>query len=140
MTPDELAALHASCFTDAPPPWSAPEFAGSLQGHGAFLLLRPAAFLLGRVIAGEAELLTLAVVPDARRHGLGRDLTLQFAATSRARGADVAFLEVAEDNHPARALYIGLGWTEVGRRRRYYGPQTDALVMRIRLQDHQEDG
>lgn len=140
MTPEALAALHARCFT-TPRPWSAGEFAQLLDSPRCFLLTRPQdgppntplGFLLGRVIADEAELLTLAVAPEARRAGLGRDLTREFAATSRARGATGAFLEVAADNRAARALYAGLGWREAGRRRGYYGPGRDALVLSLAL-------
>ena len=86
MTPDRLAALHARCFV-APRPWSETEFRALLDMPGAFLLLRPDAFLLGRSIAGEAELLTLAVAPEARQRGVGRALTQDFAATLRRLGA-----------------------------------------------------
>lgn len=133
MTPEALAALHARCFDAAPRPWSAPEFSALLESQGCFLLQRPGAMLLGRVILDEAELLTLAVDPDRRRTGSGRALTAAFAARSRARGALSAFLEVAEDNLAARALYAGLGWREAGRRPRYYGPARDALILRLGL-------
>lgn len=133
MTPDQLADLHACCFDEAPRPWSAGEFAALLDSTGSFLLTAPQGFLLGRAIAGEAELLTLAVAPDARRQGTGRGLTERFAVTSRQMGADSAFLEVAAQNQPARALYADLGWQEVGRRRSYYRPGLDALVLRLGL-------
>ncbi|MRX49428.1 GNAT family N-acetyltransferase [Paracoccus sp. S-4012] len=132
MTPDDLAALHARCFT-APPPWSAAAFADILSLPGAFLILQPGGFLVGRVVADEAELLTLAVAPEARRHGLGRALCEGFAAAGRANGAASAFLEVAEDNAPARALYAAAGWREAGRRRGYYGPGRDAMILRLDL-------
>lgn len=133
MTPDVLAALHAQCFDDAPRPWSAREFDDLLAQPQTFLLTRPHGFLLARVILDEAELLTLGVAPDARRLGLGRDLTAEFAATSRQRGAASAFLEVAADNTPARALYAALGWQQAGIRRGYYRPGLDAIVMRLDL-------
>ncbi|WP_207102105.1 ribosomal protein S18-alanine N-acetyltransferase [Paracoccus shandongensis] len=139
MTPDQLAALHARCFT-LPRPWSAPAFAALLDSPHVFLLARPDGFLLGRTVADEAELLTLAVSPDARRQGIARDLVAEFAATSRARGATRAFLEVAADNAPAQALYAATGWRETGRRRRYYGPDLDAIVMELPLEDRQEGG
>lgn len=135
-TPEALAALHRCCFA-TPRPWSAEEFASLIASTGVFLLTRPhdglQGFLLGRVVADEAELLTLATAPEARRQGLGRDLTREFAATSRAAGARTGFLEVATDNLAARALYAGLGWCEAGLRRRYYGPELDAVVMRLDL-------
>lgn len=134
MTPAALAALHARCFTDAPRPWSEGEFADLLGNHKAFLLAEnQAGFLLGRVIADEAELLTLAVAPEFRRQGLAARLTARFANEARNRGAVVAFLEVAADNGPAQALYNGLGWQLAGLRKRYFSPTTDAQILRIHL-------
>jgi hypothetical protein len=71
MTPADLAALHARCFR-TPPPWSAADFATFVADPLAFLLVEgDAGFLLGRAVAGEAELLTLAVAPESRRRGWG---------------------------------------------------------------------
>ncbi|WP_135449599.1 MULTISPECIES: ribosomal protein S18-alanine N-acetyltransferase [Tabrizicola] len=139
MTPDGLAALHARCFT-TPRPWGEAEFAAFLNDPLAFLLVEgDAGFLLGRAVAGEAELLTLAVAPEARRRGLGQRLVSRFLYQARLRGAETAFLEVAADNDPARALYARAGFTEAGRRRSYYhapdGVAVDALVLRRVLSD-----
>ena len=133
MTDAELAALHARCFT-LPRPWSAAEFAGFLSDPLAFLLVEgDAGFLLGRAVAGEAELLTLAVAPEARRRGLGRKLVARFLYQARLRGAVTAFLEVADTNAGARALYAASGFAESGRRKGYYrdgnGAVVDAVVM-----------
>ncbi|WP_374646543.1 GNAT family N-acetyltransferase [Tabrizicola sp.] len=137
MTPEDLAVLHARCFT-IPRPWSAAEFAGFLTDPLAFLLVEgDAGFLLGRAVAGEAELLTLAVAPEARRRGLGQRLVGRFLYQARLRGAASAFLEVAADNAPARALYERAGFATAGRRRGYYagpdGALVDALVLRREL-------
>jgi ribosomal-protein-alanine N-acetyltransferase len=101
----------------------------------AFLLVEgDAGFLLGRAVAGEAELLTLAVAPEARRRGLGRKLVARFLYQARLRGAESAFLEVAADHAAACALYHQAGFATVGRRRGYYPvpgePALDALVLR----------
>ncbi|MFD2174653.1 GNAT family N-acetyltransferase [Rhodobacter lacus] len=136
MAPEALAALHALCFS-TPRPWSAAEFAELLASAPCFLLTEPGGFLLGRVIADEAELLTLAVDPGARRQGKAARLMAQFAQAARARGAATAFLEVAAGNSPARALYAATGWQEAGRRKRYYhapdGTTDDALVLVLTL-------
>jgi [ribosomal protein S18]-alanine N-acetyltransferase len=125
-----LAELHAAAF----PPgaaWGADAIALMLGLPGAFGLWRPASGLvLARAAAGEAEVLTLAVVPPARRRGLGAALMAGAMAGALARGAAAMFLEVAEGNGPAAALYRGLGFAEVGRRRRYYPDGADALVLR----------
>lgn len=131
MTPDALAALHGRVFT-VPRPWSAAEIAGLLESAGVFLLTEPQGFLMGRAIAGEAELLTLAVAPEARRQGIGARLVAGFLTEARARQAESAFLEVAADNLAALALYDAAGFRQAGRRRGYYatamGP-VDALVL-----------
>ncbi|MDX5350628.1 MAG: GNAT family N-acetyltransferase, partial [Paracoccaceae bacterium] len=78
MTAAELAILHARCFS-TPRPWTQAEFAGFLSDPLVFLLVESdAGFLLGRAVAGEAELLTLAVAPEARRRGLGQRLVSRF--------------------------------------------------------------
>lgn len=127
-----LAALHARSFT-TPRPWSADEFASLLADRHCFVLNGPQGFLLGRVIAGEAELLTLAVAPEARRQGLATQLLAGFAAAAQARGAQKAFLEVAAGNLAAQALYARDGWQQGGRRKAYYrtpeGGTDDALVL-----------
>ena len=137
MTPEALAALHARCFK-TPPPWSAQDFAGFIADPLAFVLVEgDAAFLLGRAVAGGAELLTLAVAPEARQRGLGRKLVARFLYQARLRGAEDAFLEVSAENAPAVALYESLGFARVGFRRGYYhttaGAGIDALVLRRSL-------
>ncbi len=141
MTSERLARLHAAAFADSRP-WSAGEFAALLAAPETVLAHRPEGFALGRVIGGEAELLTLAVAPEARRKGLGRALLGEFEALARGRGAGRAFLEVAEDNAPARALYRAAGWRESARRPGYYrrrgGGKCDALLLETDL-SRQED-
>lgn len=129
MAPEQLAALHGRCFV-TPRPWSAAEFEGLLSAPGCVLLTAAGGFLLGRIAGGEAELLTLAVAPDARRAGQGHALVGLFLEQCEAQGAEAAFLEVASDNAPALALYHRTGWEAVGRRPRYYAPGIDAVVMR----------
>lgn len=136
MTPAALALLHAASFT-LPRPWSEAEFAEVLAVPGSFLLTEGEAFLVGRVIAGEAELLTLAVPGAERRRGKGRALLAAFAAEAGRRGARSAFLEVAAGNSAALQLYRAAGWHAVGRRQGYYrhpqGGAEDALVLRRAL-------
>jgi len=85
---------------------------------------------------GEAQLLNLSVVPDARRHGLGSELLAQFLDDALRLGAEQVFLEVRESNAPAIALYERAGFKPVARREAYYPqgsdgrPREDALVMR----------
>lgn len=137
MTPEALAALHARCFDASPPPWSAASFAELLAAPTSFLLTRTCGFALGRAFSGEAELLTLAVAPEARRRGQGRALVAAFEAECVRRGAMEAFLEVSEANDAARALYARAGYVEAGRRHGYYArpdsAPSAALILRKRL-------
>ncbi|WP_431282384.1 GNAT family N-acetyltransferase [Humitalea sp. 24SJ18S-53] len=124
-----LAGLHTAAF---PPEesWGIGAIGTMLAMPGAFGLVLPEqGFILARVAAGEAEVLTLAVAPPARRQGIGAGLVVAAMAGALARGASVLFLEVSEDNLAARALYAALGFEQVGRRRRYYADGSDALVL-----------
>lgn len=89
----------------------------------------PCGFVIGRVAADEAEILTLAVAGAARRRGMGRALLDWMAGEVAAHGAGRLILEVSAGNDAARALYRGAGFTEIGRRRAYYPDGSDALVL-----------
>jgi ribosomal-protein-alanine N-acetyltransferase len=138
---DELARAHAEAFDAS---WTAQDIAVLMQGSGAFAILsededgKATGFILGRALAGEAEILTLAVAPQARRAGLGRALVEALAGQASALGAKALFLEVAADNTAAIALYESAGFSGAGRRRAYYarpgGPRMDAMILRRSLQ------
>lgn len=128
MGPDDMARLHNSSFR-VPRPWRTEEFADLLAQPAVFALQTGCdGFVLGRVVADEAELLTLAVAPGARRRGLGRNLLTAFENRASTRGAVRGILEVAVSNAAALALYRRCGWQECGRRPAYYrDPQGDAI-------------
>ncbi len=136
MTPEEMAEIHARCFT-AQRPWSADEFSALRAGAHVFACVRERGFALGRAIAGEAELLTIAVSPEFQGRGIGRELLESFEEAARRRGALRAFLEVCAANHPAIALYRACGYAEAGRRAGYYrdrdGKRADAILMHKQL-------
>ncbi len=128
---DALAALHSAAFDH---PWSAAEIAELAAQPGAFaLLVEGRGFILCRAVAGEAEILTLAVDPAARRLGVGRTLVEAAAGIAALADAETLFLEVADDNAAALALYGAAGFETVGRRRAYYASGADAVVMRRTL-------
>ena len=87
-------------------------------------------FVLARVVADEAEILTLAVDPHGQGQGAGRLLLQAAMGEARRRGAVAMFLEVAPSNAAALALYGSAGFVQVGRRPRYYPGGSDALVLR----------
>ena len=136
MTPAEMAALHHAVFV-TPRPWSEAEIRTLLDQPTVFAVTQPQGFAMGQAIAGEAELLTLAVAPAHRRAGRGRALLAAFEDAARIRGADTAFLEVAADNAAAIALYDRQGYAACGRRKGYYrgdeGREIDAVIMRRSL-------
>lgn len=127
-----LAAIHAEAFET---PWDAASLSALLASPGVFVVAEPDGFILIRVVADEAEILTLAVRPAARRGGLGGRLVEAAVVRAAALGAERMFLEVAEGNVAARALYARAGFSEAGRRRGYYsrndGSREDALVLAL---------
>lgn len=134
---DLLGQLHARAFDK---PWSAAEIARLMQNAAVFALISRASGIQGFVMAwaaaGDAELLTVAVVPEARRKGVGAALVTAAGVAALVRGAASMHLEVSEDNLAARALYLKLGYEEAGRRHAYYageGGSVDAIVMRRKL-------
>jgi len=131
---ERLAALHAEAF-DAP--WGAAAFESLLDQAGVQLTETADGFILVRTVADEAEILTLAVRPAARRRGIGAELVARGAADAAAQGATRLFLEVAEDNDAARGLYEWAGFAGAGRRPGYYaradGSRTDALILALNL-------
>ena len=130
---EAMAALHESAFpTDER--WNAQALAEMMAMPGTFgWIANHGGFILARTAADEAEILTLAVHPDSRRLGLGAALLAEALRAAKARGAAAMLLEVAEPNLAARGLYAGFGFTEVGRRKRYYADGSDALVLKREL-------
>ncbi|MCC9621267.1 GNAT family N-acetyltransferase [Thalassospira sp. MA62] len=137
------AALHAKGFDD---PWDADAIERLLDVPGAFGLLAfipadvhanrddiPVGFVLIQSVLDEGEITTITVLPDHRGSGIGKKLL--HAVMDRLKRSDGKrlLLEVAIDNAPAIALYQGIGFTEIGRRRGYYGRQNgqkvDAIVL-----------
>jgi len=131
-----IASLHAQSFHRG---WSEVEIEGLLIDrqvltHRAMLGKMLAGFIMSRMVRGEAEVLSVAVAPAQRGRGVARRLLevhLRQLATLR---INAVFLEVGEDNTPARRLYGRMRFREVGRREGYYGdgpgPATAALVLR----------
>ena len=130
---EALALIHARAF----PPgerWGADAIALQLGLPGAFGWISPGGgMILARVAADEAEILTLAVEAAAQRRGIGGALLGCTIETAYRRGAISMFLEVAEWNRAALALYAQHGFVEVGRRRAYYAGRADALVLRAAI-------
>lgn len=131
-----MASLHGRCFT-TPRPWCAADFEVHLANPLSFLCLSPFGLAIGRAVADEAELLTLAIDPDHRRKGHGAHLLTDYERTAVEKGASMSFLEVASDNRIAITLYHSAGYVQAGQRMGYYrrpdGSRCDAIVLRKEL-------
>jgi [ribosomal protein S18]-alanine N-acetyltransferase len=123
--------------------WTRSQLAGILPMAGVSLILareRDSAdaigFSLFRTVAGESELLLIAVLPDAQRRGLGARLLDHFLERAREDGVARVHLEVREGN-PAIGMYLSAGFSQVGRRRNYYhavgGKRYDAITLACEL-------
>lgn len=135
------AAIHAASFARA---WGTLELermiaADTIHADGAFIGSSTAllGFALSRLVADEAEILTLAVDAATRGQGAGRALLAAHLDRLARAGARAVFLEVDEGNEPALALYQRAGFAEVGRRPGYYpkpdGATATAITMRAAL-------
>ena len=131
-----LARLHKASFHRG---WDVGEFETLLADHSVLAhRLRMgrtvAGFILSRMAADEAEILSVAIAPNLRGRGLSRQLVQTHLGYLAGTGIRTVFLEVEENNRPARALYARAGFGTVGRRERYYkddsGAQLNAIVMR----------
>ncbi|WP_339744548.1 ribosomal protein S18-alanine N-acetyltransferase [uncultured Maricaulis sp.] len=136
-----LAQVHALCFS---PHWSEREIAAMMHMSttAGFLVRRgdeAVGMALFRVAAGEAEVLTIAIVPAMRGQRVGADLLACGEADALAQGTRRVFLEVSTLNTAAQALYSRVGYREIGRRRGYYADGSDALVLEKALGNDRQD-
>ncbi|GGA23670.1 GNAT family N-acetyltransferase [Neptunicoccus cionae] len=127
-----MAEIHAACFTQ-PRPWSTAELTDLCASPLCLVKTLDQGFAIVRRAGPEAELLTIAVHPDARRQGKARVLLTGLLAELHSTGCEEIFLEVVEDNAPAIALYKATGFAALSFRKDYYngpnGKKSSALVM-----------
>jgi ribosomal-protein-alanine N-acetyltransferase len=126
-----IAALHAKSFQRG---WSEDEVesllvARNVVAHRALAGKRLAGFILSRIAADEAEILSVAVDRAFQSRGVGRALLTLHLGRLAGYGARAVFLEVGESNDPAAKLYARAGFHEISRRPNYYGNAT-ALILR----------
>ena len=136
---DAIMALERASFpSDA---WSDAMMREELASpHGWYIVVEEA----GRVIgyaglraprgARDADIQTITIASTARGRGRGRALLRELLEEAARRGITAVYLEVRADNPVAQSLYASEGFTEVGRRPRYYQPDdVDAIVMRVEV-------
>ena len=138
---DDLARLERLCFSR---PWSRQALKEELTNPAAcFLVGEEAGEVLGyagmHCAAGECYVDNVAVFPEARRQGVGRKLMEALLQAAAAWGGEFLSLEVRPSNLEALALYRGLGFREVGRRRRFYDdPVEDGLLLTKDLEKEED--
>lgn len=134
-----MEQLHGTAFERG---WTEQEIASLIRQNGVTASVYEvngvcAGFTLLRNVADEAEILTLVTAKDCQRRGIGSALVTHMLHHAVQAGASVLFLEVAEDNAAACALYAQCGFTVDGRRKAYYqrtnAPAADAILMRCVL-------
>ena len=129
----QIAQLEKRCFSD---PWSEKSIASELENPlSVWLVAVDGGQLIGYVgsqtVLGETDMMNLAVAPEARRQGKGRALVLALVDALTEKGSHSLMLEVRVSNTPAQKLYESLGFSQVGRRPKYYvNPREDALILR----------
>ncbi len=134
-----VAELEKRCFSD---PWSERSIAAELEnplslwlvatdGEGQIL-----GYIGSQSVVPEADVMNLAVAPEARRQKIAAGLLYALSERLYQRGVRSLFLEVRVSNEPALALYRSAEFEAVGRRPKYYvNPTEDALILRKELCD-----
>lgn len=129
----QVAVLEKQCFSA---PWSEASVAGELDNPlSVWLVCVDRGKVLGYVgsqtVLEESDMMNIAVLPEARRAGIGERLIISLIELLKDRGSRSLALEVRASNTPAISLYKKLGFLQVGRRPNYYrGPREDALILR----------
>ncbi len=131
----EIVCLERVCFSD---PWSEEAFFSSLEAPYLYgYAVRENGEILGyallSVLFEEAELLNIAVAPEARGKGTGSELLKRLLFDAKTLGAEKVFLEVRVSNLAALALYRKFGFKDGYVRKKYYEDGEDALVMMAEL-------
>lgn len=127
-----IAQLHAASFGRG---WGEDEVCrllidSAVVAHRAMTGRALVGFVMSRMAADEAEILSIAIAPARRGRGLSRPLLDYHLRSLAGLSVRAVFLEVDEHNTPARRLYDGAGFREVGRREAYYAGGAAALVLR----------
>ena len=129
----QIAQLEKRCFSD---PWSEKSIASELDNPLSLWLVAVEAgevvgYVGSQTVLGETDMMNLAVAPEARRQGTGRALVLALVEALKEKESHSLMLEVRVSNIPAQKLYASLGFSQVGRRPKYYSnPREDALILR----------
>jgi [ribosomal protein S18]-alanine N-acetyltransferase len=126
-------------------PWTRGVFADCLKSRHECWVVERDELLVGHsvlsVAANEAHLLNVCVRRDQQGQGLGRQTVVHMLDRARASGARTVYLEVRPSNRVASALYLSLGFREIGRRKEYYPAEMgseDAMVLALTLGEDEQ--
>lgn len=138
LQPEDLSRVLEIESAVNPHPWTEQLFRDELEQPSArlevlFLGETVDGFAVTRCVAGEMEILNIAVAPELHGRGLGRQLLRHVLQQGVEQGVQVVFLEVRAGNRPARNLYASSGFVEVGCRKGYYRDGEDAILMNLEL-------
>jgi len=134
-----ISLLHGACFKET---WNEKSISEILNMAGTTGLLigadveTPQGFILFRVAAHEAEIISIGVIPTARKKGLAQLLLQASIDAAGKRDAVKMFLEVAADNTAARTFYEKAGFEITGKRPGYYGRASgrlDAIIYAVNI-------
>lgn len=131
MTPEGLARTHAAAF--GAHAWDTATLGDYLDKPFCHVLGDETCFAVLQVIAEEAEILTLATHPDARRQGRAKALLATARAEVKRMGGQQIYLDVSDTNTAAIALYESAGYVRFSERRNYYKDGSTALCMKVGL-------
>ncbi len=123
----DIAAIEAACFSS---PWNSLTLEAELENECSHIFTavdggKAVGYVLLYIVAGEADIVRVAVLPEYRRRGVARELLTR--AFEKIDGA--VFLDVRESNTPAIELYKSLGFEDTGVRKNYYSNPTENAVL-----------
>ena len=129
----QVAALERLCFRD---PWSEASIAAELDNELSLWIVavedgQVLGYVGSQTVMDETDMMNIAVHPDHRRRKIAVGLIVSLIGALRLRGSRCLTLEVRQSNEPARALYGGLGFEQIGLRKNYYrNPRENAIILR----------
>ena len=129
----QVAQLEALCFSD---PWSETSVASELTNPLSYWLVslendRVTGYVGSQTVVGETDMMNIAVHPDFRRKGIAEALVIALVEELKKQESRCLTLEVRASNESAQKLYEKLGFSQIGRRPKYYrNPREDALILR----------
>ena len=130
----QVAEMEKLCFGNAA--WSEKSIGSEVDNILALWMValeddRVVGYVGSQTVAGETDMMNIAVHPDHRRQGIAQSLIDCLILELKNRGSHSLTLEVRASNDPARTLYEKLGFFQAGRRPNYYrNPREDALILR----------